>query len=124
MSIVLRFLLLASSVLVAAWILRKIRKCKVKQEDAVYWVCFAIVLALLGVFPQLAYRAANILGIQSPANFVFLIIIFLLMEKLLSVSIQVSMLENKVEIMAAELAIRCKDIEESKEMKKHLDLNN
>ena len=117
MSIVLRFLLLALSVLVAAWILRKIRKCKVKQEDAVYWVCFAVVLALLGVFPQLAYKAANLLGIQSPANFVYLIIIFLLLEKLLSVSIQVSMLESKVEIMAAELAIRCKDIEESKENK-------
>lgn len=115
MSVLLRTILLTSSVLVAAWILRKIQKCKVKQEDAVYWICFAIILALLGVFPQLAFKAAGLLGVQSPANFVFLAIIFLLLEKLLSLSIQVSMLESKMEIMAAELAIRCKDIEESKE---------
>ncbi len=112
MTLILRTLLLVASVITAIWILRKIRKCKVKQEDAVYWICFAIILAGLGIFPELSYMAAQLFGIQSPANFVYLVIIFLLLEKLLSVSIQISMLESKVEVMAAELALRCKDIED------------
>lgn len=55
---------------------------------------------------------ASILGIQSPANFVFLAVIAILLEKMFSLSIQVSLLENKVEVMAAELALRCKNIED------------
>lgn len=43
------------------------------------------------------------------------------MEKLLSLSIQVSALENKLEIMAAELALRCKNMEDEIEKNKETD---
>lgn len=112
MSIILRVLLLVASVCTAYMIIHKIRKCKVKQADSLFWVVFAMILAILGIFPQLSYWMSTALGIISPANFIFLVIIALLLEKLLSVSIQVSMLESKVEIMSAELAIRCKDLED------------
>lgn len=112
MSTTLRTILLLSSVLTAVWVLRRIRKNRVKQEDALYWICFSVLLALLGSFPNISFRMADILGIQSPANFVFLAIIAILMEKLLTLSIQISFLENKIEIMAAELSIRCKDMED------------
>lgn len=112
MTNVLRTILLVVSTLAAVWMFRRIRKCKIKQEDAAFWIFFAIALALLGIFPQLSYFMAEMLGISAPVNFVFLAILFLLIEKLLSVSIQVSLLESKVEIMAAELAIRNKDLEE------------
>lgn len=112
MSTTLRVLLLAASLITAVWILRKIRKNRVKQEDALFWLCFAFVLAVLGIFPELSFRMAALLGIQSPANFIFLAVIAILLEKLLSLSIQVSSLENKVEIMAAELALRCKNMED------------
>lgn len=110
MSTTLRVLLLIASIVTAIWMLRKIRKNRVKQEDATFWICFAIILAVLGIFPKLSYKMSALLGIQTPANFVFLSLIFLLIEKLLSLSIQISVLENKIEIMAAELAIRCKDL--------------
>lgn len=113
MSIILRIMLLAASVLTAIWILRKIRKSRVKQEDALFWICFAAILAILGSFPEISFMMSDLLGIQSPANFVFLAVIAMLLEKLLSLSIQISFLESKIEIMAAELAIRCKNIEDS-----------
>lgn len=118
MSGILRLMLLAAAVLAAVWIFRRIRKCKVKQQDAAYWICFAILLAVLGIFPKISYFFAESLGIISPVNFVYLVIIFLLIEKLLSVSIQVSMLESKVEILSAELAIRSKDQQEKTEQTK------
>jgi hypothetical protein len=40
MSGVLRIMLLIAAVFSAWWILLKIRKCKVKMEDAIFWVCF------------------------------------------------------------------------------------
>lgn len=112
MNMTLRVLLLIASLITAVWILRKISKNRVKQEDALFWLCFAFLLALLGIFPELSFIMAEILGIQSPANFVFLAVIAILLEKMFSLSIQVSTLENKVEIMAAELAIRCKNMED------------
>lgn len=113
MSIILRILLLAASVVTSMWILWKIRKNSVKQEDALFWICFAIMLALLGVFPKLSYIMSAYLGVQSPANFVFMVIIAALLEKIFTLSIQQSFLESKMEIMAAELAIRCKSIEDN-----------
>lgn len=112
MSTTLRVLLLLASLITAIWILRKIRKNRVKQEDALFWLCFAFLLAVLGIFPELSFIMAGILGIQSPANFIFLAIIAILLEKMFSLSIQVSALENKLEVMAAELALRCKDMED------------
>ena len=118
MSTILRVLLLIASLVTAVWILRKIRKNRVKQEDALFWFCFAFMLAIFGIFPGLSFIMSRVLGIQSSANFIFLAIIALLMEKLFSLSIQVSALENKVEIMAAELAIRCKNMEDGIEKNK------
>lgn len=119
MSTILRVMLLVASLVTAVWILRKIRKNRVKQEDALFWLCFAFMLALFGIFPKLSYMMAEILGIQSPANFVFLAVIAILIEKMFSLSIQVSFLENKLEIMAAELALQCKNMED--EIKKNKD---
>ena len=112
MGTVLRVLLLIASVLTAIWVLRRIRKNRVKQEDTLFWICFAVMIAILGIFPEISYIMADVLGIQSPSNFVFLAIIAVLAEKLFTLSIQVSFLESKIEIMAAELAIRCKNIED------------
>ena len=110
MSTTLRIALLVCSLLTAIWILRKISRNRVRQEDATYWICFAMILAILGVFPEISYAMADLLGIISPSNFVFLAVIALLAEKMLSLSIQVSTLSGKVEVMAAELAIRSKEL--------------
>ena len=58
---------------------------------------------------------ANLFGITSPANFIFLAIIALLCEKLLTVTIKLSQLEEKVEIMAAEIAIRTQKTEQKEQ---------
>lgn len=102
----LRYLLLAAALITAVWILRKIRKTKVKMEDAIFWIVVAVLLAVLGLFPGLTYWATNKLGMISPANLIFLIVIFLLLEKVFTLSIIVSQLEDKVTTLSAELAIR------------------
>ena len=106
MSTTLRFLLLFGAVFTATWILHKIKKLKVKMEDAIFWIIFAGILCLLGVFPELTYWLTHVMGIMSPANLIFLVIIFLLIEKIFTLSIIVSQLEEKVSILSAEVALR------------------
>lgn len=113
MSDVVKVIILIGAIVSVIYILLRIQKLKIKMEDTIFWIFFAIVIVLLGTIPQVAYWASTVLGIQSPANLVFLIIIGLLVEKLFSVSMTVSMLEEKIAILSAELAIRSRDATES-----------
>ena len=111
MSNTLRVVLLVTALITVIWILRKIYKCKVKLGDAIFWFCMAVLLAVLGIVPQIAYVCAQLIGIQAPVNFIFLIIIAALIEKLFTLSIKVSQLEDKITVMSAEVALRCSDVE-------------
>ena len=106
MSGTLRILLLVAAIITAIWIFHKIRRLKVKMEDAIYWVVFAMVLAVLGLFPEISFWMTKKLGVQSPANLVFLLMIALLLEKVFTLSILVSQLEDKVSVLSAEVALR------------------
>ena len=113
MSVVLRIALLLASIFTAWIIVAKIRKAKLKMGDAIFWVVFGGILLALAIFPQISYFMADVFGIISPSNFVFLLIIMLLCEKLLTITIKLSLLEEKMEIMAAEIAIRTQKTEQN-----------
>ena len=108
MSDTLKALLVVASILTVAWIFRKIRKNKVKMEDAIFWIFFASILLILAIFPEISYKLCQIFGIMSPSNLVFLVIIFLLVEKIFTLSIIVSQLEDKIGVLSAEVALRSK----------------
>lgn len=108
MSDTLKALLVVASILTVSWILRKIRKNKVKMEDAIFWIFFAGILLLLAIFPEISYELCRIFGIMSPSNLVFLVIIFLFVEKIFTLSIIVSQLEDKIGVLSAEVALRSK----------------
>ena len=109
MSWMLRAILILTSVLTCFWILRKIRKSQVRIEDSVFWLLFSLGLILLSLFPQLASWAANLIGVVSPVNFVFLSIIFVLMLKLFLLSIKTSQQEHKLQSFVQNYAIRDKE---------------
>ena len=106
MSDTLRILLFFAAIATSGWILYKIRKLQVKMQDAIFWVIFAGILFVLGIFPEACYWLTERLGIMSPANLIFLVIIFLLMEKVFTLSIIVSQLEEKISVLSAEVALR------------------
>ena len=105
-----------SALITVVWILRKIYKCKVKLGDAIFWFCMAIILAILGIVPEIAYWCADIIGIQAPVNFIFLFVLALVIEKLFTLSIVVSQLQDKVTVLSAEVALR--SYSEEKKIKK------
>ena len=109
MSVTLRVAMLLCAVIAVVWIFKKIYKAKVRLQDAIFWVCMAVLVAVLGIFPDIAAYCSKLIGIETPVNFVFLFILALVLEKLCTLSIKVSQLEDKLTIMAAELAIRSND---------------
>ena len=67
--------------------LQRVRSAKVQIEDTIFWLLFSGVLLILAVFPGIAYWASSLLGFISPINFVYIVVIFLLLAKQFFMSI-------------------------------------
>ena len=106
MSIVLRLCLTLVSIATFVVIVKKIRNSKVQIETSLFWIVFAVGLLILSFFPELAFFATNLLGIQAPVNFIFLFFIFILLIHQFFNSIKISELENKLKELTQELAVR------------------
>lgn len=119
MSGVLRIALLVGAVGMFLYICRSIRKSKTQMKDTIVWILIALLLMVFGIFPVIPMTIAAWVGIESPANMIFLIFISVLLYINFSLSMRVSMLEDKNATMAAEIAIRS-----SKEYKKAQEKDN
>ena len=89
---IIRVCLVLGSLITATYILRRVRLAKVQIEDTIFWLLFSGILLILAIFPGIAYWAAYLLGFQSPINFVYIVIIFLLLAKQFFMSIRLSQL--------------------------------
>ena len=87
------------------------------MEDTIFWIFFAGILLLMGVFPEIVYKLTDLIGIMSPANLVFLIMIIILFEKVFTLSVIVSQLEEKISILSAEVALRSHETAKEHEQK-------
>ena len=105
MSIALRIALIVGSALVTFFVLRKIRRAQLNIDDALYWIIFAFLLLLLSIFPQIAIWASDLLDILSPANFVFLFMIFVVVVKLFDLSIDLSIQKHRLNRLVQKLAL-------------------
>ena len=114
----LRILLFLGSVVVFTIISLCIRKRRIQLKDGIFWVAFGFLLILVSVFPVLAVWASSILGIQSPSNCVFLILIFLLGCHQFFLTMRISRLEIKNNQLVQNIAIYRKLEDEEKHHEK------
>ena len=106
MSLLLSATLLAGALLTFCLILRKIRKAEVTIADSIFWFLFALSLVLMGVFRQIPLFFADIFDIESPANFVFVYVIAVLVIREFYTTIEVSQLRSKVRNLVQNEALR------------------
>lgn len=106
MSLSLKIVLIIISILTCFYIARKLRKSQMNINDTVFWIFFALVLVLLSVFPGIASWGSRLLGFQAPVNFVFVVVIFLLILRMFTMSIKISVLEDKLKNLTEEIGIR------------------
>jgi len=105
MSLALQIVLIAVSFFVLLFVLKKIRRSQLYIDDAIYWIVSAVLLLILSIFPQIAIFAADLLEIQSPANFVFLFMIFMVLIKLFNLAIELSVQKHRINRLVQKLAL-------------------
>ena len=115
MSVAMRVLLIVGSLLTAGYVLRRVRKSRMRTEDSVFWLVFSLILVLMGVLPNLMTGLARAIGVMSAANLVFLIIIFLLIIKLFLMDQRISALHRQVTETAQAVAIQTREAEKTAE---------
>ncbi|MBF0957678.1 MAG: DUF2304 domain-containing protein [Atopobium sp.] len=123
MTLVLRILLLIGALFAMGIVINSVRKSKIRISDSVYWVVSAGILVLFALIPQLAYFFSGLFGFMSPANFVLMLVIVMMLIRIFHQSCAISKLTYKVEQLSAELALRDKDARDEKNLGFVTDLN-
>ena len=100
MSIAFRITLIIVSVFTLLYMCKKVKQEKLQIEYSIFWTLFAIMLVLFSIFPQIADWMSELVGVYSTTNFIFLLIIFiLLVKKISNINITFVDLHNKKELI-------------------------
>ena len=86
-------------------LIKSVKKGKLRSDYALVWLLCSIALIIVAIFPQIAYFAANFIGVISTANMVFAFIIFLLIIVVYTLFVRVSTLEEKQKNLIQHIAI-------------------
>jgi len=104
-SILFRLLLFFVSISALLFVLKKIRKSQAQIDNAIFWILFMLALVVISVFPSVIIYISNLIGIESPANFVFLCIIFILLLKVFHLSLYISKQQYQIQQLAQIIAL-------------------
>ena len=105
MTLTLQLILIILSVFLFLILIKSVKKGKLRSDYALVWLLCYIALIIVAIFPQIAYFAANFIGVISKANMVFAFIIFLLIIVVYTLFVRVSTLEEKQKNLIQHIAI-------------------
>ncbi|MEG0375651.1 MAG: DUF2304 domain-containing protein [Raoultibacter sp.] len=101
-----RIVLILGALVVFFFVLRKLKKTEMSIANSVFWLLFVASLVIAAVFPQIAFFCSDLLGIESPSNFIFLYVIAFLFIKCFTLTVEVSKLGEKVNVLSQEIALK------------------
>ena len=104
MSTFFRLALIFVSVLFFGYVIHKIRKSQLQIEHSIFWV--ALSFLFISIFPGLVQWLTHLCGMVAPVNFLFLVMIFILLLRTFIMSIRMAELEEKVKNLTQKIAIQ------------------
>jgi len=95
---------IAGSALLLFFVLELVRRRRLGEPYAILWLLAAFVLLILSIFDGLLDDLADLVGIRTPANALFVVGFGFILVLLLSFSSVVSRLSRENKLLAQELA--------------------
>jgi len=99
------FLALGLSLAVVLFLIYLMRKRRLREKYAVIWLALAIVVSLLGAFPQTVFRLATLVGVELPSNLIFAVAIVVLLIVCIQLSTELTEIEEETRTLAEEVAL-------------------
>lgn len=88
-----------------------LRRRRLREKYAGLWIALSVAVAVLGLFPRIAYRLADLVGVETPVNLLFALAFAVLLGVTLQLSSEVSGLEEESRTVAEELALLRNEVE-------------
>lgn len=114
MSQQLQIIMLIISVVVFWVIVHNIRKSKISTDMATVWIFWGFGLIVLSLFPQVVGVLGHLIGIVTPMNTLYLVMIFLLYILVFFLYIKISLLEEKIKNLVHAVALMKKELDDEK----------
>lgn len=105
MSTALRILLLFGAGCLFLLVYTGVKKSRFRAQETFFWILTSMVFILLCVFPDIAEWMASALGVSSPVNLVYLVVIFLLLIKIFRMERKLADTEHRLTHLIKRLAI-------------------
>ena len=96
---------LIGSIIIIVVLFEMLRRQTLREKYAVLWFLIAVACLAIAVFPPILFGAANVLGVEVPANLLFFGASMVLMMLTLQHSYELGRLEEKTRTLAEDLAI-------------------
>lgn len=96
---------LIGGAIILAVLFEMLRRQRLREKYAVIWVVVVGFTILLVVFPGILTWAANLLGVQVPANLLFFGASMLLLVLTIQLSYEIGRLEERTRTLAEEVAL-------------------
>lgn len=106
---------IVAALLVLVVVIEMLRRKRLRERHAVWWLIAGVLALIIGVFPQTLTWAASALGIAVPTNLVFFVSIALLFLVCLQHSSELTRDEEKNRALSERVAlqeIRIRQLEE------------
>lgn len=107
-------ILAAVAVLVVIFVL--LRRGTLRERHAVWWIVAGLLALVIAIVPQLLAWAADLVGVEVPANLVFFVAIALLVLLSLQHSAELTRAEDRIRTLAehvAALDLRVSELEKA-----------
>lgn len=95
-----------SALLVLVVVIEMLRRGRLRERHAVWWLVAGLLALIIGVFPQVLTWAADLVGVEVPTNLVFFISVFILFLVCLQQSADLTDLEYKTRVLAEQSALQ------------------
>lgn len=122
MNIRIQILIVVITLLAMFYVINKIRNKGIELKYSLVWLALGTGIIIFTCFPKLTTWLAHVLGISQPMNMLFFAGFCFMLPIILSLSVSVSRLSNKVKRLTQEMALleeqKRKAEEESEELQK------
>lgn len=105
MTVVTYVLGIASAVIVLGVVIELLRRGRLRERHAIWWLVAGILALVIGIFPTSLVWLARLLGVEVPTNLVFFVSIAILFLVALQTSAELTRLEEKTRSLAEAVAL-------------------
>jgi len=96
---------IVSALLVLVLVIEMLRRGRLRERHAVWWLVAGVLALVAGVFPATLVWAARLLGIEIPVNLVFFVSIAILFIVCLQHSSELTQMEARTRTLAERVAL-------------------